>query len=96
MKRTTKATGKMGYGMNATEEEVDVKYDESCQMMAQAHLAQQQTMSNMSNTGTQMEAMQQQMNAMQTMFQQSLNMAATKPPPPTYQPAYPMPDLTPA
>ena len=93
IKRTTKTAGKLGYGMNAIQEEVDEEYDESCQMMAQAHLAQQQTTSNMYNTGTQMEAMQQQMNAMQTMFQQSLNMAATKPPPTMY--GMP-PNLTPA
>ena len=100
MKRTTKTAGKMGYGMNAVQEEVDLEYDESCQMMAQAHLAQQQTMSDMSNTGTQMEAMQQQMNAMQTMFQQSMNMAAAKQPPTMYMPPPTMygtpPNLTPA
>ena len=44
--------------MNAIQEEVDKEYDKSCQMMAHAHLAQQQTMSNMLNTGTQMNAMQ--------------------------------------
>ena len=70
--------------MNVIQEEVDKEYDESCQMMAEAHLAKQQTMSNMSNTVTQMDATKQQMNAMQTMFQQSLNMVATKQPPTMY------------
>ena len=85
MKLTTKTAGQMGLGMNAIQEEIDEEYDESCQMMAHVHLAQQQTMNNMSNIGTQMNAMQQQMNAIQTIFQQSLNRAATKPPPAMYQ-----------
>ena len=59
----------MGYGMNAHEEEVDKKYDIAVHNMAQAHLAQKFTMSNMSNSSTQMDAMHQQMNDMQKMFQ---------------------------
>ena len=49
MKQITKDAGKMGFRMNGIQEEVDEEYDESCQMMAQAHLAQQQTMGNMPN-----------------------------------------------
>ena len=48
----------MGYGMNAIQEDDNEEYDESCQMMAQTHLAQQTAMHSMSNNSSQMDAMQ--------------------------------------
>ena len=44
-KRTTKTACQMGFGMNK-------EYDESCQMMVQAHLAHQTVMRNMSNNSS--------------------------------------------
>ena len=52
MKFTTKMAGQMGFGMNAIQEEVEEEYDESFQMMTQAHLAQQTALSNMLNNSS--------------------------------------------
>ena len=52
MKFTTKTVGQMGSGMNTIQEEADKEYDESCQMMTQAHLAQLTAISNMSNNSS--------------------------------------------
>ena len=75
----------MGFGMNAHEEEVNKKYDNVCNNMAQAHLAQQTMMSNMSNSNDRTDTIQQQLNSKTWMFQHTMNLAVSKPPLPTYQ-----------
>ena len=69
IKFTTKTAGQMGFGMNVIQEEINKEYGEACHNMAQAYLSQQTAMSNMPNNSIQMDAMQQQMNVMQQMFQ---------------------------
>ena len=72
-KFTTKTAGQMGFGMNAQEEEVDEEYGNACSNMAQPHLAQQTAMSNMSNSNSKMDAIQQQLNSMTQIFQHTMN-----------------------
>ena len=65
--------------MKTMQEEVDEEYNEACNNMAQVHLAQQTSMSNMSNSKAKMESVQQQPNLMTRMFQHTMNLAASKP-----------------
>ena len=65
---TTMTAGQIGSGMNAQEEEVGEEYDNACNNIVQAHLAQQTAMSNMLNSNAKIESIQQQLNLMTQMF----------------------------
>ena len=57
--------GQMGFGMNAYEAGNDKEYLKAVDNFGQAHLAQKNAMSNMSNNTAQMDTLKQQNNAIQ-------------------------------
>ena len=67
---TTMTAGQIGSGMNAQEEEeVDKEeYDNACNNMAQAYLAQQTAMINVLNNSDRTDLIQQQLNSMTQKF----------------------------